>query len=62
MFWCLVSRGQDYRGTLVVSARVGRSKNIERGVETTLRGVKLLAFRATKVHNAHVKCTLVVVY
>ena len=42
------------RGRLVLSKIVGRSQNIERGVETTLRGVKLLVFRATKVHNAHV--------
>ena len=52
LFWCLVTRGQDLRGTLLFSTIliVGRSQNIERGVETTLRGVKLLVFRATKVH------------
>ena len=56
LFWCLVTRGQDHRGKLVFSALVGRSQNIEIGVEKTLRGVKLLVFRATcrkgaLVHN-----------
>ena len=49
LFWCLVTRGQDHRGTLLFSTIliVGRSQNIERGVEKILRGVKLLVFRAT---------------